>query len=122
MKYLKSAFSAQVIPWRQFIWLLLHALRELPASDVAVVVRGCQKAASALGGQCVSGEEFVWSAFSSTATTVDVMQSFLGQDGPRTLFQLHLLPGMARSVHEFSLFPNENEVLLPVNVKFTVTR
>ena len=66
-----------VIPWRNFIWLLLHALRDLPPSEVMVVIRGCRKLASEMGSQCEKGESFVWSGFSSTATTVDVMQTFL---------------------------------------------
>jgi hypothetical protein len=53
--------------------------------------------------------------------TVDVMQTFLGKDGARTLFQLQLRPGIARSLKDFSFFPDENELLLPINVEFEVT-
>ena len=70
--------------------------------------------------QCTVGEESVWSAFSSTATTVDVMKDFLGTTGARTLFQLTLMPGAGRSFKDFSFFPNENEVLLPPNTEFKV--
>jgi hypothetical protein len=98
----------------------MNALREVPPSDVLTVIRGCKRHASTLGGQCIKGEEFVWSAFSSTATTVDVMQTFLGKSGPRTLFMLTLQPGIGRCVKDFSLFPTENEVILPPNTEFEV--
>jgi hypothetical protein len=120
-KALRERNRGLVGPWRDYIWLLLHALREIPPGDTTFVVRGCQKLASELGEQCAQGGSFIWSSFSSTATTVDVMKTFLGTEGPRTLFQLTLFPGIARSIQDFSLFPNENEVLLPINVEFDVT-
>jgi hypothetical protein len=104
---LREKKRENVVPWRNYIWLLLHALRDLPPSEVMVVIRGCRKLASELGSQSEEGESFVWSGFSSTATTVDVMQTFLGKDGARTLFQLQLRPGIARSLKEFSFFPDE---------------
>jgi hypothetical protein len=118
---LRERNRENVIPWRNFIWLLLHALRDLPPSELMVVIRGCRKLASEMGSQCEKGESFVWSGFSSTDTTVDVMETFLGTTGARTLFQLQLRPGIARSLKDFSFFPDENELLLPINVEFEVT-
>jgi hypothetical protein len=117
---LREKDRGKLKPWRHYIWLLMNALREVPPSDVLTVIRGCKRHASILGGQCIKGEEFVWSAFSSTATTVDVMQTFLGESGPRTLFMLTLQPGIGRCVKDFSLFPTENEVVLPPNTEFEV--
>lgn len=116
---LRAQNRALVRPWRDFIWLLLHALRELPACEVAVVMRGCAMIPSALGVD-EEGSEFVWSAFSSTATKINVMESFLGSSGPCTMFQLTLTEPIARDIQAFSLFPQENEAILPPNVKFEV--
>jgi hypothetical protein len=115
---LREKKRENVVPWRNYIWLLLHALRDLPPSEVMFVTRGCRKLASELPYR--QGESFVWSGFSSTATP-DTMMTFLGKDGPRTLFQLQLRPGIARSLKDFSFFPDENELLLPFNVNFEVT-
>ena len=60
-----------VRPWRDFVWLLLHALRKLPPSKARVVYRGMA------GSVLAEGAELQWSAFSSTATKVDVMEDFL---------------------------------------------
>ena len=87
---LRAKDRAAVRPWRDYIWLLLHALRKLPASDKTVAFRGCQRASSALGFDLTPGSDFQWAAFSSTATTIDVMKDFLGTTGPRTLFFLQL--------------------------------
>ena len=54
-----------VRPWRDFVWLLLHALRKLPPSKARVVYRGMVASVGAKGG------ELQWSAFSSTATKLD---------------------------------------------------
>ena len=107
--------------WRDYIWLLLHALKELPPSPLRQVVRGCKRPMSFFGLQVKPGKEITWSSFSSTAHTVDVMQTFLGETGPRVLFIIELVePFVARDVQEFSLFPGENELLLPPNVSFEV--
>lgn len=62
----------------------------------------------------------MWSGFSSTATTMDVMNTFVGDDGDRVLLQLELTEPVGRDIQAFSLFPGENEVLLPPNVQFEV--
>jgi len=48
------------------------------------------------------------------------MQTFMGPEGPRTLFQLELTEHLGRDLRDFSLFPSENEILLPPNTQFEV--
>ena len=107
-----------VRPWRDFVWLLLHALRKLPPSKARVVYRGMA------GSELEEGAELQWSAFSSTATKVDVMEVFLDAEeatsGPRTMIHLELTEPVGRDVSTFSLYPQECEVLLPPNVCFEV--
>ncbi|EOD21600.1 hypothetical protein EMIHUDRAFT_240965 [Emiliania huxleyi CCMP1516] len=107
-----------VRPWRDFVWLLLHALRKLPPSKARMVYRGMA------GCVLEEGDELQWSAFSSTATKVDVMQVFLDTEeataGPRTMIHLELTEPVGRDVSAFSLYPQECEVLLPPNVCFEV--
>ena len=111
---LRNQDREHVEPWRDFIWLFLHALRKLPPCDTTMVYRGCKKSPEDMDMDLTDGSEFQWSAFSSTATTANVMQTFLGGEGPRTMFHLEITEKMAvRDVQAFSLFPQENEVLLP---------
>ena len=117
---LRSKQRAEVRPWRDFIWLLLHALRKLPVAALPVVFRGCTKAPSELGLELEAGFEFSWAGFSSTATTQGVMSTFVGQAGPRTLLTIALSEPVGRDVRDFSLFPKENEVLFPPNMCFEV--
>jgi hypothetical protein len=118
---LRSKQRAEVWPWRDFIWLLLHALRKLPAVPVLhFVFRGCKNAPSELGLELEAGFEFTWAGFSSTATTQGVMSTFVGQAGPRTLLTIALSEPVGRDVRDFSLFPKENEVLFPPNMCFEV--
>lgn len=121
---LRDHSCSEIAVWRDYIWLLLHALKKLPPSPVRQVVRGCKRPVSDLGSQGMQGARVTWSAFSSTATTVDVLSddSFLGQSGSRTMFMIELTdPFIARDVQMFSPFPGENEVLLPPGVCFEVT-
>lgn len=48
------------------------------------------------------------------------MQTFMGTEGPRTLFTLELTESVGRDLRDFSLFPSENEILLPPNMQFEV--
>mgnify|MGYP002827998341 CR=1 FL=1 len=109
-------------PWRDYIWLLLHALRKLPPATATIVFRGCTNSPDELGLELTAGFEFTWSSFASTATTQDVMQSqsFVGQSGPRTLMTIELVEASGRDVQDFSLFPSENEILFPPNMCFKV--
>jgi hypothetical protein len=117
---LRNKVRAAVHLWRDYIWLLLHALRKLPPSTEATVFRGCKKSPADLGIELTKGFEFTWSSFSSTATTQGVMQTFVGQSGPRTLMTIKMVESSGRDVRDFSLFPGENEVLFPPNLCFEV--
>eukprot|EP00900_Chrysochromulina_parva_P027429 jgi/Chrpa1/931/Chrysochromulina_OHIO_Genome00013918-RA len=49
-----------------------------------------------------------------------VMQTFVGQDGPRTLMTLKMTEQVGRDVRDFSLYPGENEILYPPNLCFEI--
>ena len=110
---LRNKERAAIHPWRDYIWLLLHALRKLPPSTEATVFRGCEKSPADLGIELTKDFEFTWSSFSSTATTQGVMQTFLGQSGPRTLITIKMVESSGRDIRDFSLYPGENEILFP---------
>ena len=85
---LRNKQRVGVRPWRDYIWLLLHALRKLPAVDTRTVFRGCTKAPKEIGMELSVGFDFTWSSFSSTATTQDVMDTFVGKEGSRTFMTI----------------------------------
>ena len=117
---LRNQSRDAVRPWRNYVWLLLHALRELPPSTEMTVFRGCRKSPGDLGLELCAGFDFTWASFSSTATTQGVMQTFVGQSGPRTLLTIQMAERIGRDVRDFSLHPCENEILFPPNMCFEV--
>ena len=117
---LRNKMRHVVRPWRDYVWLLLHALRELPPSTEVTVFRGCKTTPADLGLELTEGFEFTWSAFSSTATKQGVMQTFVGQSGPRTLMTIKMTEQVGRDVRDFSLYPSENEILYPPNMCFEI--
>lgn len=120
-RVLRSQTRSAVRPWRDFIWLLLHALRKLPPSPVSLVYRGCRAAPAEIGLELQAGFEVSWASFSSTATTNNVMTTFVGQTGPRTMCTIQLTgAAIGRDVRDFSLFPSENEIIFPPNFSFQV--
>ena len=117
---LRNQMRHVVRPWRDYVWLLLHALRELPPSTEVTVFRGCKTTPADLGLELTEGFEFTWSAFTSTATKQGVMQTFVGQSGPRTLMTIKMTEQVGRDVRDFSLYPSENEILFPPNMCFEI--
>ena len=120
MKDLRSQNRTAVRPWRDYIWLLLHALRKLPPTEHGMVYRGCRKTPAEIGLELTDGFEVTWASFSSTATTNKVMEQFVGQTGPRTMMTIEVTESLGRDVRDFSLFPSENEILFPPNLSFAV--
>lgn len=73
------------------------------------------------GKQAAKDEEFLWAGFSSTTSHVESLQDFLGTTGHRTKWELHLSPNFHPvKIQDFSLYPTENEILLPPNMEFRV--
>ena len=95
---LRSRERARVRPWRDFIWLLLHALRKLPPIKPLTVYRGCPVHYSEVGLELREGFEFCWSAFTSTTTSFDTMGHFLGQEDSRTFLALNIKDSSGRDV------------------------
>eukprot|EP00438_Fugacium_kawagutii_P011578 Skav212066 [mRNA] locus=scaffold2639:76303:86913:- [translate_table: standard] len=123
---LRAQKREKVKPWRDVILLLLTAMKKLPPVQDRVVHRAVKVHARDLGTlatckQATADEEFMWAGFSSTTTHVGSMQDFLGTTGGRTNWVLHLSPNFhAVKIQDFSLFPTENEILLPPNMEFRV--
>ncbi|CAF3837070.1 unnamed protein product [Adineta steineri] len=59
-----------------------------------------------------NGKKFPWWGLSSTTISLDVLQkdTFLGESGPRTLFNIQCFNG--KMIKNHSQYPSENEVLL----------
>ena len=58
--------------------MVLHSLRSLPSVQTHVLFRGVKLSAADLGAEYRTGECFLWSGFTSTTTTIESTQKFLG--------------------------------------------
>jgi NAD:arginine ADP-ribosyltransferase len=117
---LRSRKREDAEPFLDLVHLCLTALRLLPPAKAGVVVRGMREPYEGLGANYAKGSQFQLSGFTSTAERVEVMETFVGQTGSRTLLHLQLTQGDARDIRRFSLFPDESEVILPPNAMFVV--
>lgn len=112
-------------PWRAFIWLMLHALKKLPPCEETVVHRACAGMSLADMGLTFGEKKTVtWSGFSSTAVRVEALKDFLeARSGgeSRVILSIKLLGRSARDLSPFSMYPQESEVLLPPNVRVTMS-
>ena len=106
-------------PLQKYIWQLMHALRDSPPFDGAVVYRGVRKDLRAMYPK---GRVVTWHQFSSCTCSLEVQQSeqFCGSVGSRTLFIITVTQGRARLISSHSAVPSEAEVLLPPNTRLKV--
>eukprot|EP01045_Picozoa_sp_COSAG04_P026174 COSAG04_NODE_3581_length_2692_cov_17.709603_2_plen_443_part_01 len=129
---LRSEERTDVKVYWGYIRLLQHALFKLPKDGSGVLFRGVkvtwiplatlqaqllQLAASADAAE-------IWWGFSSTSTSLQAVEGFLGQDGPRVIFTVDG-GSSARDVRRYSHFQAghavpEDERLLPCGTAFQV--
>jgi hypothetical protein len=98
--------------------LVMTALAKIPSdSNRLIVYRGVKLDLSA---QYPKGSTVTWWGFSSCTTLVEVLSNerFLGTSGTRTLFNIEC--HSAKSVKQYSFYPDEEEVLLPPARQFQV--
>eukprot|EP01041_Mallomonas_annulata_P009584 gene9584-19921_t len=103
-----------------YILLFLHALKKAPQYTGRVVFRGVKE--NLLSVFKAGTKTVTWPTFTSCTNTVNVLNnpSFLGTNGSRTLFTIELTTNRARILSSLSMFSAENEVILPLNLRFEV--
>ncbi|CAF4150431.1 unnamed protein product, partial [Adineta steineri] len=117
-KTLQAANRKLLKPWFLYLRLIMTSLAKLPSdSNRLTVYRGVKLDLSA---QYPKGNTVTWWGFSSCTASVDVLsnEQFLGQSGTRTLFNIDC--SSAKTIKEYSFFPEEEEVLLPAARQFQV--
>ena len=105
---LRSEKREQVTPYYSYLKLMLTALWKLPSAQ-GLVYRGVKRDIRA---QFDKGKTLTWWGLTSCTSALDLMQSdqFLGKSGDRTMFIIQCMDG--KSIHKYSQFADENEVLL----------
>ena len=120
-RLLRSKNRQELKPFVRYIWLLMWGLRKAPAFPGRMIYRGVKLNLSReYQDRC--DRTVIWHQFSSCTCNVAVQNSdqFMGSQGERTLFSIELTTNRGRQVQEYSLLPDEQEVLLPPNSVFSV--
>jgi hypothetical protein len=115
---LQTANRNLLKPWFLYLRLIMTSLAKLPSeSQRLTVYRGLKLD---LRAQYSSGSTVTWWGFSSCTTSIGVLsdERFLGRSGTRTLFTIDC--HSAKSIKQFSFYPEEEEVLLPPARQFQI--
>ncbi|CAF4043476.1 unnamed protein product [Adineta steineri] len=115
---LQAANRNLLKPWFLYLRLIMTSLAKLPSdSNRLIVYRGVKLDLSA---QYSKGSTVTWWGFSSCTISVGVLsnEQYLGQSGTRTLFTIDCFS--AKCIKQYSLFLDEEEVLLPPARQFQV--
>ncbi|CAF0993289.1 unnamed protein product [Adineta steineri] len=115
---LQAADRQLLKPWFLYLRLIMTSLAKLPSdSNRLTVYRGVKLDLSA---QYPKGSIVTWWGFSSCTASVGILgnEQFVGQNGTRTLFTIDC--SSAKNIKQYSVFPEEKEVLLPAARQFQV--
>ncbi|CAF4087112.1 unnamed protein product [Rotaria sordida] len=84
-KTLRSQDRKELLPWFLYLRLFIFALSKLPSMKHRIIYRGIKMN---LSDEYQKDKIFVWWAFSSSTSSMEVLERFLGQNGSRTIFNI----------------------------------
>ena len=97
---------------RDLFMMFLGALRKLPLVEIPVLHRGIDVHID------LTGQTATFSAFTSTSASKNVAREFVGRQGSGTVLTFEHCFGY--DISKFSLFPQEQEVLIEPETKFLI--
>lgn len=103
---LRSENRVEFPKWHLFLKLIINGLNKLPSTE-GLIYRGVKFDCSAYTNQTV----VTWAGFSSCSTSLNVIESFLGNQGVGALFTIKSKFG--KKIAQFSAFNEEEVILLP---------
>jgi len=109
---LRSKNRNTLISWFLFLKLFFTALYKLPSLK-GVIYRGVR---GNISDQY--DEDHFWWGTSSCTETMNIMETFVGSEGDRTIFNIECING--KSIQAHSYFKEENEILLMPGSYFQV--
>jgi len=116
-RLLASRNNSELEKWKPYLFYLTEALAKLPNVEMQVY-RACDKPLTQLSKNYKVGCTVVWTAFTSTSKDKDVLKQFSKTVEHGTWATLEVKEG--KDISHFSLFPEEEILLLP-NTTFFVS-
>jgi Ran GTPase-activating protein (RanGAP) involved in mRNA processing and transport len=104
---LRSQNRNDLLPWFLYLRLFMFALSKLPSTKHRIIYRGIEMDAS---NEFPKGKTFIWWAFSSSTSSLEVLQQFLGKIGHRTIFNIEC--DSAKDISKHTFYQKENEILM----------
>jgi hypothetical protein len=104
---LRTENRQKLRPWFLFFRLIIFALSKLPTIPHQIIYRGIK---IDMSKQYEKENKFIWWAFSSCTSKIDVIKHFLGKKGPRTIINIE--SNSAKNISRHSFYQTENEILL----------
>lgn len=80
-KALRTGIAAHIEPWRDYVWLLLHALNHLPAAKEQTLFRAMKLPAKMIAQDYQATNEFLWRGFTSTSVELNPLKQFMERRG-----------------------------------------
>ena len=117
----------KVIAALNFTKFIDEALKQLPSykppEGQPYVYRGIRYVHRDFKSRFADGTIFPWYTLKSASTGIEVLDTFCGQTGPRTVFEITVKEedSSVKDISMFSAFPAEKEVLAPPSTMFKVT-
>jgi hypothetical protein len=116
---LRNRDRQQVELFKDYIWLLFHALWHAPVYKGHTLFRARPKAASHYADTTTNGVKYTDYSFASATQHISVTKDFVA-DSAGTQWVYDIRPSYARDINIFSHYAKESEVLLLPGIEFHV--
>eukprot|EP01103_Thecamoeba_quadrilineata_P013860 TRINITY_DN3974_c0_g1_i1.p1 TRINITY_DN3974_c0_g1~~TRINITY_DN3974_c0_g1_i1.p1 ORF type:complete len:304 (+),score=39.47 TRINITY_DN3974_c0_g1_i1:26-913(+) len=117
-KVLRDRGGKELVEWRDYLYYLMTALNKLPSQGPIRVYRGINFKVDTRKNYKVKNK-ISWNGLTSTSVNREMAEKFAeGKSG--TLFVIDI-GQTGKAVHNMSVFPDEEEIILEPNSEFIVT-
>ncbi|CAF1505544.1 unnamed protein product, partial [Adineta steineri] len=111
---LRDENRKRAVPWFSYLRLFDSGLRKLPT------VKGCiwRGVSHDISYEYQKNDVLTWWSITSCSLAIEVVESFLNSEKNSTLFMIEA--ANAKNITDYTLFPTEEEVILPMETKLRV--
>eukprot|EP01103_Thecamoeba_quadrilineata_P003884 TRINITY_DN13620_c0_g1_i1.p1 TRINITY_DN13620_c0_g1~~TRINITY_DN13620_c0_g1_i1.p1 ORF type:complete len:204 (+),score=37.19 TRINITY_DN13620_c0_g1_i1:129-740(+) len=105
------------VMWQNYMFYLNSCWSKLPSLSNLTVYRAIDIPVD-VKCEYMDGNKISWKSFTSTSIDKEAVEKFLGAPKKGTIFEIEVKDG--RRIKDFSVYNDEEEVLLPPNSRFEV--
>jgi len=113
----RGTSQSKITIWKDYLFYLQSGLSKIPNKSTTVYRGIPAEQKERIEKEYIKGRKIYWSSYSSTSSSLSQAKHFTEPGG--IIFEISIYSG--KSIKNYSFLPQEDEILLSPNMKFTVS-